>query len=193
MILMVEKKSVDKWKTKKWFSLIAPSLFDMKVLGETPAQKEQQVINRTVELNLSNLTGNKQLRYVKAKFKVKRVEGLKAYTEIVGHEIMRNYINKMIRRRKSKIETISFVNTADNKKMKIKVITITARKASIKKEKDIRRKMTEYINEISKQTNFMDIMNSIFSGKMNEEIFKQVKDIVPIQRVEIIKSELLEG
>ena len=43
------KKTVDKWKKKKWFKIIAPKQFNEVVLGETPAEKETQVINRVVE------------------------------------------------------------------------------------------------------------------------------------------------
>ena len=30
-------KTVDKWKKKRWFTLVAPEIFAEKVLGETPS------------------------------------------------------------------------------------------------------------------------------------------------------------
>jgi len=187
---MVEKRVADTWKTKKWFTLIAPKIFNYTELGETPAQKETQVLNRTIEVSLANLTGNRQLRHIKVKFKANKVEGLKAYTDLVGFEVMKNYVARIIRRRKSKIETIIFGETTDKRKIKIKAITVTARKASVPKEKEIRKKMQAVIEKTLNESNYYELMNKIIKEELSNKIVKEIKDIFPIQRTEIISAEL---
>ena len=49
------KAAVDKWKTKKWFEIIAPPLFNEKKIGETLAADYRMLIGRKIEVSLSDL------------------------------------------------------------------------------------------------------------------------------------------
>ena len=54
---MVERRGKKK-KQKIWYSLIAPSMFGKKKIGETPADDPEKVLGRTVEVSLQELTGD---------------------------------------------------------------------------------------------------------------------------------------
>ena len=37
------RRVVDKWKKKKWFSILAPAMFDKRPLAETPGEKPKNI------------------------------------------------------------------------------------------------------------------------------------------------------
>src|SRR3989338_6130015 len=108
-----KKKTVDKWKKKIWYTLYAPAYFDNKPLGETIAEKPEQVSNRTIVVSGRDLNPAKKTN-ASLRFKVKEVQGNKAYTETMGHEVAEGFVRRLVRRRGSKIECVQDVVTTDN-------------------------------------------------------------------------------
>lgn len=196
---MVEKKTgkraktVDKWKRKKLFSILAPRIFDRKEIAETPALKEKQVIGRTIVLTLDKLTGNRMQRHIDVKFKVMNVAGLKAETEIMGHEIKGSYLGRIVRRRRSKIVSTNIVSTKDNVRMKIIAMALTARKAERRKEKAIRRLMSEEITKSALKNSKEEMIEEMLSSALGTRIFRKARKIAVLKRVEILKSRILRG
>ena len=182
---------VDKWKRKIWFTILAPKAFDLREIGETPAVKDVNLINRTIVANLGQLTGQKNFKHISMIFKVNSVKGTNAYTEIDCHEINPGYIHRLVSRRKSKIADTSIVNTADDKKLKISSITLTGVKVERKKEAKLRKLMVETIREKAKQSAYDKLLQEMIFGNISAEIFKKVKDIAPIKRIEITKSKII--
>jgi len=84
---------------KKWYQIVAPKMFDEKPLAETLAAEPEQLIGRTIEVSLMNLTKDYSRFYMKMLFQVERVEGDIAYTKFVGHDVMRDRIYRMVQRR----------------------------------------------------------------------------------------------
>ena len=52
-----------KIKGKDWYTIIAPKIFQEKVLGETPGDDVKKVINRSVEVPLVLLTNDMSKYY----------------------------------------------------------------------------------------------------------------------------------
>ncbi len=186
-------KTVDKWKTKKWFTLVAPKIFNLKELGTTPTQKPKNLENRVIEKTLDQLTGNRKLKHVTIRMKVKEIQELKAYTQIVGHEIKGSYIARMVRRRKSKIDSVLTVFAKNGEKIRITATTLCNIKLKSKKETDIRKIMEEEIIKLTKEKNYENFVGDLLSGELSSNIFKRIKSIAPIKRVEIIKSRIISG
>lgn len=187
------KKTIDKWKRKKWFKIFAPKEFDNKEMGETPADKDKNVLGRTVQTNLGELTGERQKRHIIVRFKVNDVKGLQAFTEIVEHEIAPIYIRRMIRRRMSKIETVQLVTTKDSKKIRVKTIALSQKKLNKKQETAMRNMIVESIEKGIKRKEFSQVIQLIVFGVIASKLFKELKAIAPLKRVEIVKSSLVEG
>lgn len=51
------KKLKDKWKSKVWYPVIAPDMFNRVQIGETLADEPEKLIGRTIEVTLQDLTG----------------------------------------------------------------------------------------------------------------------------------------
>jgi len=188
-----KSRTVDKWKKKQWYTIIAPAEFDRKFLGETVAEKPKNIVGRIVKVDLGQLTGQRQKRHISVLFKVEKVEGNNASCIVLGHSISFGFLNRLVRRRSSKIETVQTVKTTDNKRVKIKSVALSVRKLSRKQETAIRKTMIEAIEKIAIKKNFALLSQEVIFGVVASKIFKQLTKIAPLKRVEITKSRLMEG
>jgi len=182
----------DKWTTKKWFTLLAPEYFGMVEVGETPASSPDLVVGRTVETTLADIIGDasNQNPYKKLIFKVYRIAGDKAYTKFHRFELMREYLNSLIRRRTSKIEDVVDIKTADGYLLRVKPVIFTVKRCKTSQKSAIRKISREIIlNKAS--LNFVQFLQECILGKIPSEIYKGTKKIYPIRRVEIRRIELL--
>ncbi len=195
---MAKKRRVsrvkDKWALKKWYTLIAPEYFGMTELGETPADDPNKVINRTVEITLSELTGDysDNSPYKKLIFKVYRVAGDNAYTKFHRFELTREYLNSLTRRRTSKIEDVIDVTTSDGYTLRVKPVAFTVKRCKSSQKRAIRAIMREIITKTGSSENFVQFLQECVLGKVCSEIYKRAKKIYPLRRVEIRKIELLK-
>jgi small subunit ribosomal protein S3Ae len=187
------RRTTDKWKKKKWFTIHAPKLFDQKEIGETIAEKPETLINRTIKVNARELTGNAKKQHVTLNFKIFDVQGLKAYTKLMGHEVNPNFLKRSIRRRTSKMETNQTVNLKENQKARVKAVVVSAKKLPRIKETAIRKIMIEKIDYASKKKDFDDFVNEMVFGNTTLKIQNEAKKIGLIKRVEIVKTKLIEG
>ncbi len=183
----------DKWASKKWFTLIAPEYFGYAEVGYTPADSEEKVIGRTVEITLAELTNDysNQNPYKKLKFKVYKVAGENAYTKFHEFELMRDYLNSLTRRRTSKIEDIVDVTTADGYKLRVKSVAFTVKRCQSSQKRAIRKVMREIVTNAASKEKFVQFLQEAVLGKIPAEIYKNAKKIYPLRRVEIRKIEVL--
>ncbi len=187
------RRTTDKWKKKKWFTIFAPKMFDQKEIGETVAEKPETLENRVINLNARELTGNPKKQHVTLYFKIFNVQGLKAYTKLIGHEINTNFIKRIIRRRTSKMETNQIVNLKEGQKARVKTVVVSFRKLPKIKETAIRKIMLEKIAYASKKRDFDDFVNEMIFGNIAIKIQNDAKKVGLIKRVEVIKTKLIEG
>ncbi|HDD36179.1 MAG TPA: 30S ribosomal protein S3ae [Archaeoglobus veneficus] len=184
----------DKWTMKKWFTLIAPEYFGMAEIGETPADDESKVINRTVEITLAELTNDysNQNPYKKLIFKVYRVAGNNAYTKFHRFELTREYLNSLTRRRTSKIEDVIDVTTIDGYTLRVKPVAFTVKRCKTSQKRAIRAIMRDIVLNFGSSKKFVQFLQECVLGKVPSEIYKNAKKIYPLRRVEIRKIELLK-
>jgi small subunit ribosomal protein S3Ae len=98
----------------------------------------------------------------------------------------------LIRRRRSKITTITDVRTKDGYKLRVKAMVLTAVRARDHHKTDIRKKMEEIIRDTAKNSTFPEFVHAMLMGGLGSKIYGQCKKIFPMKRVEIYKSEVLE-
>lgn len=183
---------VDKWKKKQWFELVAPPEFDEKVIGETIAEKEKNLLNRVVSVNLGDLSGQRQRRHISILFKVVQVEGKRAKTAAIGHSISGGFLNRMIRRRMSKLEVTQQIDIAEGKKLKVKSVVLSVKKLSGKQETVLRNQIAERIEKMYKKKTALQTMQELFFGVTASKLFKPLAKIAPLKKIEVIESRLIE-
>src|SRR3989344_1116339 len=146
-------KTIDTWKKKHWYLLIAPQAFNHMELGETPANTPMEVEKRDVVVNLMVLTGNAKRQNTNVTFKVSKVQGDKAYTELIRYQVVPSSIKRMMRRNKTRVDDSFVCKTKDDRLVRMKPFLLTASLARRAVTTTIRRtaKM-EVVREVSKLT-----------------------------------------
>ncbi|MGC9011450.1 30S ribosomal protein S3ae [Thermogladius sp.] len=190
---MAARKGVikDKWKLKKWYNIVAPQSFGGVVLATTPADDPMKLIGRTVETTLYDLTGDISQVHVKLYFQVVDVQGDQAITRFKGHELARDYMRSLIRRKSSKIQGIFDVTTKDGYVLRLTIVTLTSFRCKTSQKKAIRRIMRDYIYEKASSLTLDELINEILGGKVSADIAERARKIYPVRRVEVYKSKLL--
>lgn len=187
---MVKGKTVDKWKTKQWYTVFAPEIFDNKEIGEIPTSDEDSLKGRIIRVTLADLIGDISQSYVTIKFRVTEVKGKSAQTKLIGHELGRGYLRTLVRRGKTIINEVLKVKTKDGVPITIKLSVLTARKVSKRLAADIRAIIRTDISEKGKEMDFSQLEQEIIFGKFPARVFNKIKKLAPIKRVEIRKTEV---
>jgi SSU ribosomal protein S3AE len=118
------KKIKDKWKAKSWYKILTPESLGLKEIAETPAETPEQVMGRVAETTLYNINGDIKKEYVKLYFKVNKIDGNQAFTHFIGHDVTQDYIRRLVRRRRSRIDAIFPVTTSDGYTIRVKITAI---------------------------------------------------------------------
>lgn len=178
--------------TKEWYSLIAPAMFGKVKLAETPADDPAKVLGRTVEISLQELTNDIAKAHIKLKFKVVDVSGLEAHTAFIGHSTTSDYVKRMARKHKSKIDGVFDIQTKDGKRIRVKPSAYAAKRLQTSQKRAIRAIMKDVITTLAQNNTFDEFVKHILNGEIGKQTYKLAKPIYPVKRVEIHKSELLE-
>lgn len=183
----------DKWRLKKWYEVIAPPVFGNVSLGTTPADDPRKLIGRVMETTLYDITGDFSLVHVHLFFQITDVdeENLKAFTRFKGHELARDYMKSLIRRKSSKVQGIYNVVTKDGYGLRITGVVLTTYRCKTSQKRAIRKIMGETITKRAAEMTLDELIKAMLFGQLANEIFEEAKKIYPLRKVEIYKSKLL--
>ena len=77
------RKVVDPWKLKGWYEIYAPKSFKEVFLGQIPSGDEDNLIGRTIEVLLYDITKNFKHTHIKLKFRIIEVIGNRCNTVFI--------------------------------------------------------------------------------------------------------------
>ncbi len=188
---MARPKGRDSWRAKEWYDILAPSMFGSTKIGETLASDPEKVIGRIVETSLGDLIDDFSKTHIKILLKIKEVDDNEAKTEFIGHDMSREYIRSQVRRRATKIDVIEDIKTEDGKEVRITAIAVTLNRAQEPQRKSLHARMEEFIKDKASDYEFDQLAQQMVLGKFASDIYKNIKDICPVRRVEVKKSKLI--
>lgn len=188
---MVRRVVRDTWKGKKWYKIIAPSLFKEVEVGKTVASDTSLLPGRTVEVTLKEITGDIKQSKNKLIFRITDVAGDNARTKCVGAELSRSYLRSLTRRRVSRVDPICDIQTKDGAKFRIKALILGARRMKTSIKSVIRAEAVKMITEKAKEHASEEFFLKLVNGEIADSIKEKLHKIYPLQRVEINKVELL--
>jgi small subunit ribosomal protein S3Ae len=188
--------SVDKWKNKNWYSVLTPKYFGNVNIAEIPSSGD--IIGRTVETTLYDITNDFSQTHIKMFFKINEVDDAgTAHTKFWGHDFTRDYLRSLVRRTTSRIDGIFNVNVKSDEgsgtyKVRITAVVFTQKRAKTSQRKTIRTIMRNIIEEKANQLNFIEFVQECVLGKIGSEIYNQAKMIYPIRKSEIMKTKIVK-
>jgi len=184
------KKVKDKWRSKGWYKILAPPAFDNVAIAETLADTPESLMGRVTEVSLQDMTNDFRQSHVKLFFKVNKIEDTNASTMFVGHTLTSDYLRRMVRRRRSKIDGVYDVTTRDGAKIRVKPFATTDKRVQSSQKKAIREAMKRTIFDQATNSTLSEFVKTIIDGKMGSEIYKGCKNFYPVKRIEIFKTEV---
>ena len=183
-------KTVDKWKTKKRFEVVAPDVFNNAPIGPIFAKEAADLKGRTVNTTLSKLVNSNQ-HHIKVKLQVIDTQGFTALTLVKGVELARAYLSSHTSPGTDTVENIFTIKTTDGKKVRLKTIMFTKRKSHSDQRKALRKLVEEILQASAEKLDYDRLVQEVVFGKLGSLIFNRGKSIVPLGRVEVRKLELL--
>ncbi|MDD1716997.1 MAG: 30S ribosomal protein S3ae [Methanoregulaceae archaeon] len=191
---MAKKKQVGRrvegWKAKNWYRVFAPENLGKTYIGDTIASDPENVVGRVMQTTLGEIINDYAKQNVKMRFRIANVAGDAAYTEFIGHEVTRDYLRSLVKRRTSRIDSHVPITTKDGKKIVLTVTCYTLTRANDSQIHAIRHEITKQVAAIGQAAEMNQLLNGIVTGEISKEVFKSVKGIFPVRRVEVIKSKV---
>jgi len=184
------RKVKDKWKAKTWYQILAPTLFDNIVVSETLSDKPENLIGRVSAISMQDMTNDFRKSHIKLFFKIEKVEDGNAYTSFKGHTLTSDYLRRMIRRRKSRVDGVYDVETKDGAYLRVKPFAITEKRIQNSQKKLIRSVMKDTIVKGGKAKTLNEFLKEMLEGRTGSEIYKNCKKYYPVKRVEVHKTEI---
>ncbi|KCZ71182.1 ribosomal protein S3AE [Candidatus Methanoperedens nitroreducens] len=178
------------WKAKQWYNLVAPDMFGKANIGETVADAPEKLIGRVVEVTLGELTNDLSKQNIKLLLKVDHVGGDSAYTRFTGHQLTQDYLRSLVKRQTSSVETNVSVKTKDDYTLKVKPSCFTIKRARANQIKEIRQIMNNVIASRAKELDMAQFIQEVITGKLSANIYHDVKQVYPLRRVEVRKTEV---
>ena len=185
------RKVKDRWKAKNWYQILSPSLFNNVPVAETLAETPDSLIGRVTEVSLQDLTNDFRKSHIKLLFTVDSVEQNTAHTQLKGSVLTSDYLRRMIRRRKSRVDGVFQVQTRDGALLRVKPFAIAEKRIQSSQKKLIRNTMDEVISKEGKAKTLNAFIRDCLEGKIGSEIYKHCKIYYPVKRIEINKTEII--
>jgi len=178
---------------KTWYDIIAPPMFGEKILAETPASDPRQLQGRIIKVSLADFGREYAKFYLKLVLRIIKVDGSKAYTELIGHDCMYERIYRMVQKRGRRVDSIQDVKTKDGKKVRIKSVLLIPRRVGTSVKDEVRATLRKTVDMLAQNWNYEELIKAILYDDMQRAIKEECKKLYPIGQVEIRKSELLEA
>ncbi|MBS7624275.1 MAG: 30S ribosomal protein S3ae [Candidatus Bathyarchaeia archaeon] len=181
----------DKWRSKKWYTVVAPPYFGSVEIGAIPADDPQKLLGRVVEATLYDITEDFAHQYLKTYFQIVDIDEKRALTIFKGHEYSRDYLRSLIRRKTTKVDGIFDVTTKDGYKIRVAACAFTTTRIKTSQEREIRAIMKKIIEEKAQTLTFDQFVQEAVLGKIASDIYNNAKKITPLRHVGIRKTKLL--
>jgi small subunit ribosomal protein S3Ae len=184
------RKVKDRWKAKNWYQILAPSLFNNVPVAETLAEAPDTLIGRVSEVSLQDLTNDFRKSHIKLLFSIYKIEQNTAHTQLKGTQLTSDYLRRMIRRRKSRVDGVFNVETRDGALLTVKPFAIAEKRIQSSQKKLIRNVMKEVIAKEGKAKTLNAFVRDCIDGKIGSEIYKNCKVYYPVKRIEVNKTQI---
>ncbi len=170
---------------KKWYEVLSTHHFGNQVIGETVANEDKTLMGRLVKANLGNITKDIKLQNIKMSFKINEIKDGKANTEVKGYELATNYIKRIVRSGRSKIEDSFILTTKDNIKVRIKPLILTKYKSKNSVLSEMRRFIRSEFGAYIQKEDYDKFVSDLVSKTVQREIRSRVNKIYPVSLFEI--------
>jgi ribosomal protein S3AE len=166
---------------KKWFPVKAPSYLESRELGDVRAQRESDIVGRTITLNLSNITDDKRKQDTEVTFTVIGTDDGTGLTETKRVGMTEKAVGRMVRRGRSRVDTSVALESRDGKTVRVKPFIVTSSQVSNSVETALRHKAEELIEDYLADNQAEDYFESLVNNTLQRQIKNDLSTITPLR------------
>jgi len=185
-------KVKDKWREKKWVTVVAPDSFNNVPIAYVPITSEETAKGKVIEVTLYDiLKGDPSQHQYKMYFQIDKVEGDKATTIFKRYEYAKEFLRSLIRKGSSKIEYVLDVKTKDGYIFRIKVLGLTHRPLNTSRQRAFRLIAKDIMEKTVPQMSIDQFVQATCYGKINSDIMGAAKRVIRMRHVGLEKVKLI--
>jgi small subunit ribosomal protein S3Ae len=186
------RKIKDKWKEKRWVTVLAPDSFNNVPVAYVPITNDKTAVGRVVEATLFDiLKGDPSQHQYKLFFQINKVTEEKATTVFKRYEYAKEFLRSLIRRGSSRINFVIDTKTKDGYVFRIKILTLSHRELNTSRKHALRLEAKKQIERIVPQMTIDEFVQAACYGKINSDIMAATKKIIRVRHVGLEKVKLL--
>ena len=186
------RKIKDKWKEKRWVTVLAPESFNNIPIAYVPITSDKTAVGRVVEVTLFDiLKGDPSQHQYKLFFQINKVTEEKATTVFKRYEYAKEFLRSLIRRGSSRINFVIDTKTKDGYVFRIKILTLSHRELNTSRKHALRLEAKKQIERIVPQMTIDEFVQAACYGKINSDIMAATKKIIRVRHVGLEKVKLL--
>ncbi|HYR03967.1 MAG TPA: 30S ribosomal protein S3ae [Nitrososphaerales archaeon] len=188
----VTGKVRDKWKLKRWVTVLASPSFGNAPIGRVPITDVEKPAGRVVETTLYDILKQDPQHYsFKLYFQIDRVEGDTAYTILKGHEFSREYLRSLIRRGSSMSDLIKDYKTKDGYLVRVYTIALSQGRMNSSKKHEIRMIIDKIIGERAADLAYDQFVQETVLQKLASDVYNEAKKVTRLRHVGVRKTKLI--
>jgi ribosomal protein S3AE len=172
-------------KKKKWINIFANPEFNNIEVGETLANEDTNLIGRTIETNLANITQDPKSQNIKIRFRVREIKDNKAYANAMSYEMLSTYVKRIVRPAKEKVDDSFEYKTKEGIKIKIKTIFLTKAKTIKSILTNLRHQSRGYLTDYCNKSDYKTLINDLASHNLQRDLKNVLKKIYPLNVCEV--------
>lgn len=188
----IEQKKITKIKKKLWYKIIAPKIFGSKEIGESYLEGPENAVGRKIKINLRDLTGNVKDQNIYIGFQINGISGRLLNTTVISYELTPSYIKRAVRKNTARLDDYFEVKTKGGKKVILKSFMVSINKAQRSVKAKLRREVGTILAEEASKVDFATFISSLVTRRIQMDLKKKLKKILPLKEVAIRVSKLKE-
>ncbi|MDE1766515.1 MAG: 30S ribosomal protein S3ae [Thaumarchaeota archaeon] len=182
----------DKWREKKWVTVLAPAAFNSVPIAYIPITDDESAIGRVVEVTLFDIVkGDPSQHQFKLYFQISKVDGETATSIFKRYEYAKEFLRSLVRRGSSLINFIGDVRTKDGYLFRIKIIALTQKKLNTSRKHALRLIAKNVMTRTVPEMTIDQFIQATAFGKINSDIMAAVKKIIHVRHIGIEKAKLI--
>lgn len=182
----------DKWREKRWITVIAPESFNNTPLAYIPITDDENASGRVLEVTLFDiLKGDPSQHQYKIYFQIDKVHDDRASSIFKRFEYSKEFLRSLVRRGSSKVNFIIDAKTKDGYVFRIKVIALTHRQLNTSRKHALRLIARDIINRTVPEMTIHQFVQATCYSKINSDIMAAFKKVIRIRHVGLEKVKLI--
>ncbi len=179
-------------KKKEWLEVLSSKEFKEISVGETLCFNEENLIGRTLYINLASLTNDARMQNVRVRLVVNEVKNKKAYTKLEGYEVLSAFIRRVVKLDKDRVDDSFIYKTKDNINVVMKPLLITKNKVKHSVLSNLRLTARDFLEKYTGKVSYDELVFDLINYKLQKELKGNLKRIYPLDVAEIRMMELVK-